>query len=407
METDSLILDWEEHRAPLTPPQSQRGDWDNGTLPNDVHDNLATVQDLATQAFALKLEGIQDVVLSSYHRIFSYGFLEGWKQHANAISMNDIKPDAFPPTFAPAHPKTASEFSVSSPAQSPTIIPDMTNTPINATLVDIGPRHVPIEATIVDVEPERIPIDKPDIHLNTTHHLRNTTAATIKRENTPINTTIATIKPEHTVCKTDRLITTTQPLIDITPPDTPRPTSGLPSANPHRLYPFLPSPGTILQRPYIPTTPLYGILPPCAITPTLPSLSPTPQPSYPNLYVPPSSSADLSPPTPPGSSSCLLTSVDTRPARPPTASRSILVGPISDDVCMDWTTTAYAPHAYFSAKFGGDKIQESWYYEDVDTEARYMRLTFWEEKTAEWAVEFFRGGYPCGGGVVWGWMWRG
>jgi hypothetical protein len=31
METESLILDWVEELAPLTPPQSDKGDQDNGT----------------------------------------------------------------------------------------------------------------------------------------------------------------------------------------------------------------------------------------------------------------------------------------------------------------------------------------------------------------------------------------
>ena len=30
METESLILDWVEEHAPLTPPQSDKGDQDNG-----------------------------------------------------------------------------------------------------------------------------------------------------------------------------------------------------------------------------------------------------------------------------------------------------------------------------------------------------------------------------------------
>lgn len=32
MEADSLILDWEEEHVPLTPPQSGKGDQDNGPL---------------------------------------------------------------------------------------------------------------------------------------------------------------------------------------------------------------------------------------------------------------------------------------------------------------------------------------------------------------------------------------
>lgn len=32
MEADSLILDWDEEVAPLTPPQSDKGDQDNGPL---------------------------------------------------------------------------------------------------------------------------------------------------------------------------------------------------------------------------------------------------------------------------------------------------------------------------------------------------------------------------------------
>lgn len=32
MEADSLILDWEEKDVPLTPPQSDKGNQDNGPL---------------------------------------------------------------------------------------------------------------------------------------------------------------------------------------------------------------------------------------------------------------------------------------------------------------------------------------------------------------------------------------
>ncbi|KAK0751322.1 hypothetical protein B0T18DRAFT_456976 [Schizothecium vesticola] len=377
METESLVLDWVEEHAPLTPPQSDKGDQDNGTLPNGVQDNLAMIQDMATQAFVLKLEGVQDIVLSSYHRIFSDGFLEGWK-YATAMSTRTITADTIAPFIASTPSDMAAKFLVSSPIQSATIIPDMTSTPINTTIVDLEAGHTPFDTTISTIAAEQTPIEKFD----------------------------------NTIDSTDTLINT-DTLIDLTPPDN------------HRPYPFLPSPHTNPQRPYIPTIPLYGIPPPCDIIPIFPSLSPTPTPPYPNLLLPasfdtpssssnmPSSSSATPPPPPP--SACLLTSSHptTSLSHAPAPLPSLLLGPISPASLLDWaTTTPEEPHAYFAEKLGGGSggdriIHSSEYLDEVDTGARYIRLTFWEAGAAERAAEVFRGGYSCGGGVVWGWVWRG
>lgn len=384
--------------------------------PNDAQDNLAMVQDMATQAFVLKLEGVQDTVLSSYHRIFSNGFLEGWKQ-ANAISRIYIATDTTTPSVASTASDMAADISVSPLLQSATIIPDMADTLINTTFAALEAETSPVDTTVqvAVIEPE--------------HTLSNTIISGNEPQHTPVDTTISANEPEQmpidnsdaAIGNTDTLfnntnttINTTQPLIDLTPPDTYRSYRSQPSPHPHRPYPFLLPPHTSLnlRRPYIPTTPLYGIPPPCDIIPILPSLSPTPTPPYPNLVLPsPLSSTDptSSATGPAPSNTCLLTTPTATFAPISTPLPSLLLGPIPPTALLDWTTnTPSEPHAYFAEKLDdGRIIHGSEYVDEIDTGAVYMRLTFWEARAAERALGMFRGGYACGGGVVWGWVWRG
>lgn len=356
---------------------------------NDEQDNSATVQDMAALAFVLKVQGVQDVVLSSYHRIFSDGFLEGWKQ-ATAMSMGATLAHTISPSVSSTSSDMAVNFSVSSPSQPATIIHDLTDTLINTTIATLEAETNPVE--VAAIEPEQILLENID---------------------TPIDST------DISVNNTNNLFDTAQPLIDLTPPDTYRPYRSQSFPHPHRPYPFLLPPHTNknLQRPYIPTTPLYGIPPPCEIIPILPSLSPAPQPPYPNLTLPPSLSSttptsSTTPPTTttPSPSTCLLTTTHT-PSPISTPLPSLLLGPVSPAALLDWATTSpHEPHAYFAEKLegnGGDRIHSSEYVDEVDTGAVYMRLTFWEAGGAERAMEVFRGGYAGGGGVVWGWVWRG
>lgn len=387
------------------------------------------VQDMATQAFALKLEGVQDTVLSSYHRIFNDGFLEGWKQ-ANAMSRIYIATDTMGPSVASTPSDVAVHLSLSPLLQSATIIPDMADTLINTTIAALEAETNPVDTTVqvavIELE----------------HTLSNTIISGNEPQHTPVDTTIPANEPEQTpidnsdaaIGNTDTLfnntnttINTAQPLIDLTPPDTYRSYRSQPSPHPHRPYPFLLPPHTNLnlRRPYIPTTPLYGIPPPCDIIPTLPSLSSTPTPPYPNLILPASSSAtpatsstdtsptDTSPTSPTSPTSCLLTTPTHTTPSAPAPLPSLLLGPIPPTALLDWTTNTPAePHAYFAEKLddgrGGDRIiHGSEYVDEIDTGAVYMRLTFWEAGAAGRALGMFRGGYACGGGVVWGWDWRG
>lgn len=401
--------------------------------PNDAQENMATVQDMATQAFVLKLKGVQDVVLSSYHRVFSDGFLEGWKQ-ANAMSRIYMATDTIDPSVPSAASDMADNFSVSSPLQPETIIPGMAHTLINTNIATLEAETNPVDTTVqvAVIEPEHTLFDT-IISANEPEHTPDATISAIEHEPTGIenvNTPIDSI--DTLVNDTNIIINTPHPLIDLTPPGFHRPYRSQSSTYPDRPYPFLLPPHTNLnlQRPYIPTTPLHGILPPCDITPILPSLSPTPQPAYPNLFLPASSfdrpaTASTTPPTatsaPPTSttsstappaSSCLLTSPPSHTVPPiSTPLPSLLLGPIPPTAILDWdTSTPDEPHAYFADKLdgrGGDRIHGSEYVDEVDTGARYMRLTFWEARAAERALEMFRGGYSCGGGVIWGWVWRG
>lgn len=394
--------------------------------PNDVQDNVAMVQDMATQAFVLKLKGVQDVVLSSYHRVFSDGFLEGWKQ-ANAMSRIYVATDTID-TSVPSTPSDmADSFSVSSPLQPATIDPGMANTLINTNITTLETETTPVD-TIVQVpviEPEHT-LFNTIISAHEPTHTPDTTISAIEHEQTAIGNVNTPIDSTDTLVNdTNIIINTPHPLIDLTPPGFHRPYRSQSSTYPHRPYPFLLPPHTNLnlQRPYIPTTPLHGILPPCDITPTLPSLSPTPQPAYPSLVLsnlssdtpsistltPPTSST---PSTAPPASSCLLTSPPSHTVPPiSTPLPSLLLGPIPPTALLDWdTNTPDEPHAYFADKLdgrGGDRIHGSEYLDEVGTGARYMRLTFWEAGAAERALEMFRGGYACGGGVIWGWVWRG
>lgn len=454
MEADSLILDWDEGVAPLTPPQSDKGDQDKGPLYvfpvptvwavavgvtstesspmltlgsldrlNDEQDNSATIQDMAALAFVLKVQGVQDVVLSSYHRIFSDGFLEGWKQ-ATAMSMGATLAHTISPSVSSTSSDMAVNFSVSSPTQPATIIHDLTDTLINTTIATLEAETNPVE--VAAIEPEQIllenidtPIDSIDTSVNNTNIPFDTTISATEPEQTPIENFDTPIGSTSTIFNnTNTIINTAQPLIDLTPPDTYRPYRSQSYPHPHRPYPFLP-PHTNknLQRPYIPTTPLYGIPPPCEIIPILPSLSPAPQPPYPNLTLPASLSSttptsSTTPPTTttPSPSPCLLTTTHT-PSPISTPLPSLLLGPVPPAALLDWATTSpHEPHAYFAEKLegnGGDRIHSSEYVDGVDTGAVYMRLTFWEAGGAERAMEVFRGGYACGGGVVWGWAWRG
>lgn len=407
--------------------------------PNDAQDNLAMVQDMATQAFVLKLEGVQDTVLSSYHRIFNDGFLEGWKQ-ANAMSRIYIATDTMGPSVASTPSDVAVHLSVLSPLQPATIIPGMTDTLINATIATLEAETNPVDTTvhIVAIEPQQTPIDTiiPIIEVeqtlidnvgtptDSTDALFNNTVTTISAnepERTPIENFDAPIGSTDTLFhNTNTAINTAQPLIDLTTPDTYRPYRCQPPPHPHRPYPFLLPPHTNLnlRRPYIPTTTLYGIPPPCDITTILPPLSPTPTPPYPNLILPASSSAtpatSSTDTSPTSTTSCLLTTPTHATPSAPAPLPSLLLGPIPPTALLDWTTnTPSEPHAYFAEKLddggrGADTIiHGSEYVDEIDTGAVYMRLTFWEAGAAGRALGMFRGGYACGGGVVWGWVWRG
>lgn len=382
--------------------------------PNDDQDSVAMVQDMATQAFVLKLKGVQDVVLSSYHRVFSDGFLEGWKQ-ANAMSRIYMATDTIDLSVPSTASDMADSFSVSSPLQPATIDPGMANTLINTNIATLEAETNPVDTTVqvAVIEPEHTP---------------DATVSAIEHEQTAIeNVNIPIDSIDTLVNDTNIIINTPHPLIDLTPPGFHRPDRSQSSTYTHRPYPFLLPPHTNLnlQRPYIPTTPLHGILPPCDIIPILPPLSPTPQPAYPSLVLsnfssdtPPtstetpaiSSTATATPTSTTGT--CLLTSPPSHTVpHISTPIPSLLLGPIPPTALLDWdTSTPDEPHAYFADKIdgrGGDRIHGSEYVDEVDTGARYMRLTFWEAVAAERALEMFRGGYACGGGVIWGWAWRG
>ena len=129
---------------------------------------------------------------------------------------------------------------------------------------------------------------------------------------------------------------------------------------------------------------LYGIPPPSAVVPIVPSTRKPPRPPYPPL--PP-------PERHPGSGATLTTTP---------CPVIILVGPVSDAARADWIQ---GPRDYIQAKLRGlCRVGFCDLIDGLDGRC-YAKVMFWDYGAVDKALAIFRA-YPCGGSIMWSWQYQ-